>query len=89
MPISQHVSVGVKIKFYEPHKSALTDHRFISRLCQMGLDADQLMYCPYGEEHPTYDRVRESGGEIPFCYHLDRQRNKTMADWLLPYLAKK
>ena len=55
----------------------------------MGLDADQLMYCPYGDEHPTYDRVRESGGEIPFCYHLDRQRNKTMADWLLPYLAKK
>ena len=55
----------------------------------MGLDADQLMYCPYGEDHPTYDRVREAGGEIPFCYHLDRQRNKTMADWLLPYLAKK
>ena len=71
--------------------SALTDYRFITKLCQLGLDTSTLFSCPYGSgDHPEFDELKASRGKrpIPWCYHLARQRNTMMGNWLMPYLAK-
>ena len=67
---------------------ALTDYRFVTRLCQLGLDASVFFECPYGDgEHPP--EVQVVGEKpLPWCYLIEKQRNKQIADWLMPYIAK-
>lgn len=71
--------------------SGLSDHRFIKKLCQLGLDISVLFQCPYGENaHPTYEEAMQTEGEkcIPWCLYISKSKNKQMGDWLMPYLAK-
>ena len=38
----------------------------------------------------SYDELMETKGKetVPFCIFIGRQKNATMGDWLIPYLAK-
>ena len=69
--------------------NAVNNHKFITKLCQLGLDTSSLFFCPFeNEEHPSFEQIMEEKGKecVPFCLFIAR-RAKT-ADWLMPYLAK-
>ncbi|CBY07918.1 unnamed protein product [Oikopleura dioica] len=82
-----NVNVG---DFPTTFASALSDHRFITRLLQMGLDADYFFKCPFGEkEHPSYeDLVRARTQPIPWCVKMQNIKNTSMPSWLVPYIFK-
>ena len=49
--------------------SALSDYRFITKLCQLGLDVSKLFECPYGNHHPPYEELRKCFENFVLIYY--------------------
>ena len=84
-----------------PLKAAMSDYRFFTKLFSLGLSAEQLFECPYGDGklqnlkfhtflgvHPTHEEYMRTGTPPPFCDLITNQSNKEMGTWLVPYIAK-
>lgn len=74
--------------------TALSNHRFITRLCQLGLDTSVLFHCPYqNDQHPLYSELKSQKiNTSPWCCYIANytitQKTVNIVNWLMPYLAK-
>ena len=86
---------------FSPLEAAISDYRFFTKLFALGLSAEQLFDCPYGDgklkswtwkwfsgAHPTHEEYMRTGKPPPFCDLITNQSNKEMGTWLVPYIAK-